>query len=233
MKALFTILVTAFTALSGYAYWDQTKLTISSTNNATIRIMVDGQKYTHRNGDFALNNLTPGYHTVKIYVQKRNQQQGQWGNSNSYQLVYNNSINMKPQYHVDMTVNRFGKVFTDEQLITNQYYADDDWSDNNGGGGYMQAMNTQVFEQFKQSLKNESFDNTRLTVAKQVINNNWFTAVQVKEIVKLFTFETSKLDIAKYAYTHTVDRGSYFIVNDAFTFSNTKDELMKYIQTVK
>jgi hypothetical protein len=97
----------------------------------------------------------------------------------------------------------------------------------------MQAMNTQVFEQFKQSLKNESFDNTRLTVAKQVINNNWFTAVQVKEIVKLFTFETSKLDIAKYAYTHTVDRGSYFIVNDAFTFSNTKDELMKYIQTVK
>lgn len=232
MKALITILATAFTSFTGYAYWEQTKLTISSTTNMPIRIMVDGKKYSNRNGEFTLNNLTPGYHTVKIYVQKKNQGQGQWGNSSNYQTVYNSSINIKPQYHVDMTVNRFGKVFTDEQLISNQYYDDDDWDDNNGGG-YMQTMNAQVFEQFKQTLRNESFDNSRITIAKQTISNNWFTAAQVKEIVQLFVFENSKLDIAKYAYTRTVDKGSYFIVNDAFTFSSSKDELMKYIQTVK
>jgi Domain of unknown function (DUF4476) len=34
-------------------------------------------------------------------------------------------------------------------------------------------------------------------------------------------------------YKYTLDKGSYFLINDAFTFSSSKEELMRYIQTVK
>ena len=62
------------------------------------------------------------------------------------------------------------------------------------------------------------------------MSGNYFTTVQVKEIVQLFSFENSKLDIAKHAYKNTIDKGNYFTVADCFTFSNNKDELMRYIR---
>ena len=56
-------------------------------------------------------------------------------------------------------------------------------------------------------------------------------ATQVKELLMLFTFEESKLDIAKYAYNHTYDIGNYYKLNDAFTFESSTDELNKYINS--
>jgi len=53
----------------------------------------------------------------------------------------------------------------------------------------------------------------------------------VKELVGLFTFESSKLEIAKAAYGRTIDKNNFYQVNDAFTFSSSVDELSEYINT--
>ncbi len=240
MKSFFTLLVVAFTSLSGYAFFDQTRLTISANSNTSLRIMVDGRKYSSQNGEVLISNLPAGYHAIKIFVlQKRgfSNNRGQGGGyQNNYQLTYNNSVYIKPQYHTDITVNRFGKVLVDEQPISNGYYDEEEnWGDdgNTQGGNYNQAMSANSFEQFKQTLRRESFDDTKMSIAKQVISSNWFTSSQVKELVTLFTFENSKLDIAKYAYKYTLDKGSYFIVLDAFTFNNSKDELMQFMRNSK
>ena len=101
---------------------------------------------------------------------------------------------------------------------------DDPRYDNN----YSRAMSNSDFAQAKESLRREWFENTRLVTAKQVIDQNNFTSQQVKEMMLLFTFENNRLDIAKYAYGKTVDKGNYFVVNDAFTF-NSKEKLNEYI----
>jgi hypothetical protein len=62
------------------------------------------------------------------------------------------------------------------------------------------------------------------------MDRNYFTSQQVKELLQLFTFENNKLDLAKYAYRKTMDRRNYYIVNDVFAFSNSKDELARYIR---
>jgi hypothetical protein len=49
----------------------------------------------------------------------------------------------------------------------------------------------------------------------------------------LFTFEDNKLEVAKYAYRKTVDNRNYVMVNDAFTFSSSRDELAKYIRSLR
>ena len=245
MKKIVTLLLATAISTSLFAWYGQSKLSISSTGNANIRVMVDGNKYRADNNVVTISNLDEGYHSIKVFRLQRSKggNGGYGGNSfNDYQLVYNSRVYVKPQYFVDIVINRFGKTFIDEQCITAGYYedADDDWGDNwdkdnrkyddphNG-----RAMNVQAFDQFKQSIGNERFDNTKLSIAKQVISTNYFMSAQVKEIVQLFTFESSKLEIAKYAYKYTLDKGSYFLVNDAFTFSNSKDELMQYIQAYK
>jgi len=105
-------------------------------------------------------------------------------------------------------------------------YNDDPRYDNN----YSKAMSNKNFAQAKESLRREWFENTRLATAKQIIDQNYFTSQQVKEMVLLFTFENNRLDIAKYAYGKTVDKGNYFVMNDAFTFNNNKEALKEYIR---
>jgi hypothetical protein len=105
-------------------------------------------------------------------------------------------------------------------------YDDDPRYDNN----YSRAMSSTNFTQAKESLRREWFENTRLATAKQIIDQNYFTSQQVKEMVLLFTFENNRLDIAKYAYGKTVDKGNYFVMNDAFTFNNNKEALKEYIR---
>jgi hypothetical protein len=101
----------------------------------------------------------------------------------------------------------------------------------NGGCGW--AMSSADFEDAKKSIANQSFADKKLTVSKQVVDNNCLTTDQVKQLMKLFDFESNKLDFAKYAYKKTLDRNNYYKVNDAFDFSGSVDELDKYIKTVK
>jgi len=117
----------------------------------------------------------------------------------------------------------------DNRDYDNDRKNDDPRYDNN----YSQAMTNNDFAQAKESLRREWFENTRLETAKQIIDRSYFTSQQVKELILLFTFENNRLDIAKYAYGKTVDKGNYFIVNDAFTFNNNKEALKEYIRQYK
>lgn len=66
-----------------------------------------------------------------------------------------------------------------------------------------------------------------------MLPNNRVTSAQVKELIQLMSFENNKLEMAKFAYRYTTDRGSYFIVNDTFSFSYSKTELVQYILTYR
>lgn len=92
------------------------------------------------------------------------------------------------------------------------------------------AMAPDAFAAAKNSISSKSFEDTKLTTAKQVAGSNCLSSNQVKEIMSLFSFEDSKLTFAKFAYNRVVDKNNYFMVNDAFTFSSSVDELNDFIQ---
>lgn len=94
-------------------------------------------------------------------------------------------------------------------------------------------ISDQNFSNVKQSIASKSFDDTKLTISKQVIASNCLFSKQVKELMLLFSFEATRLEFAKFAYTYTFDTGNYFMLNDAFQFESSIDELNQYINTVK
>jgi len=90
-------------------------------------------------------------------------------------------------------------------------------------------MSSTDFTSAYNSINEKSFDDTKLTVAKQVISANCLKTSQVKQIMLLFSFEDTRLDLAKFAYGQTYDPNNYYQLNDAFTFSSSTDELNTYI----
>jgi hypothetical protein len=253
MKTIFTLLFSSIFSLSLLAY-DGTKLTITSVSNTKMFVEVNGRRYNLDGNTVSIRDIRSGYQQVKVYREvKRNN--GRWfdfGIGNRRQeTIYNNRIYLREGYHFDIVINRFGKVLVDERRIdrNDDWFNDDDddyrdrdydrdrdrdrdWErdrddryNNNG-----RTMSDNDFNQAKETLRREWFENTRVTTAKQILDRNYFTSRQVKELLLLFTFENNKLDLAKHAYSRTVDKGNYYIVNDAFTFNNSKEELARYIR---
>ena len=91
------------------------------------------------------------------------------------------------------------------------------------------GMTPQDYEDAYQVISNESFDSSKLTVAKQVISANPMTASQILGICKLFSFESNKLEFAKFAYANCVDQNKYYLLNEAFSYESSKRELNNYI----
>ncbi len=93
-------------------------------------------------------------------------------------------------------------------------------------------VNATEFADIKNRINKESFNNTKLNLAKQIIRSKkCFTTSQVTQLVKLFRYSDSQMVIAKYTYHYTTDKNNYYKVGDAFSFTSDKDELMRYIKT--
>ena len=96
-------------------------------------------------------------------------------------------------------------------------------NNSNCNGNY--AMSSSNFSAAKSTISKQSFDETKLSTAKQVISSNCLTAAQIKEIMLLFSFEETRLTLAKEAHSRCVDKNNYFVLNDAFNFSSSVEEL--------
>ncbi len=81
------------------------------------------------------------------------------------------------------------------------------------------------------TIKKQSFEDTMLKTAKQVISVNCLNVDQIIQIANLFNFEDNKLDFAKYAYDFCTEKRNYFKLNGIFSFSSNVDELSDYVQS--
>lgn len=251
MKKIFTLFTFLLMAVITFAAWDDARLSITSMSNAPVRIMIDGRQVQQGNREIRINNLSPGIHRIQIYStsNNNNRRKDLFGDNNRNQLIYNNSVNIRRGMHTDIVINRFGKVFIDEERIDNRN--DDNWNDNdrNNGGwnndnnsgwgndnrdnNYGTVMSYERFQQLKHSVERESFDKNKMDLLRSTLPYNRVSSQQVRELAQLISFEQTRLELAKFAYRYTTDRGNYFVVNDVFNFGSSKTELTRYISTYR
>lgn len=101
----------------------------------------------------------------------------------------------------------------------------------NTNSGCRAPMAASSFSSAKESINSKSFEDSKMTVAKQVTKANCLSCSQIKEVLELFSFEESKLSYAKYAYDYCYNKSEYYTINDAFSFESSIDELNKYIES--
>ncbi len=100
-----------------------------------------------------------------------------------------------------------------------------------GPVGCPSPVSPKEFNDLKRSINRKTFEDSKMTIARQVVGNACLFSSQVRELMLLFTFEESRLDLARFAYTRTYDTGNYYKVNDAFSFESSIAELNDYIES--
>ncbi len=234
MKTVFTLLLaTTFTAAFAR---NEGKLTIAIISDKNFSVYVDGRMYQDEENTFTLNQVQPGNHTIQVYRVTRNN--NGYGNTRNRkrnndrrgELLYTSTVYVKPSYHVDVVINRFGKALVDEKSLAdrNGSWNDDDWNNNNNG--YMQAMTDYDFTQLMQRIRSQWFG--RLGTTKDAINENYFYTSQVRQILEVFTTEFEKLELVKLSYAKLVDRQNFRQLYDLFSYAS-QTELDRYIRNYR
>lgn len=79
------------------------------------------------------------------------------------------------------------------------------------------------------SVKNESFDDKKMSKLRFLFNDENLTSGQSAELVKLFSFDSKKVDAGKFLYKKTIDKKNYYKVIDVLTFDSYKKDLQDWI----
>lgn len=119
----------------------------------------------------------------------------------------------------------------DEYDLYTQYMIDNDmYNDNSSTMPYVEDyMSDYEMNNLMNELEEAWFDSDRLQLAKNRIRNKKVSSEQVLRIIEEFSFESSRLEIAKYAFNYTIDQENYYVVNGGLEFSSSVNELENFI----
>jgi hypothetical protein len=98
------------------------------------------------------------------------------------------------------------------------------------GNGYNQAVSSGEFQQLVANVRSEWFASGKLNTAKQGISNYYFATSQVGQLMQLFSSDNDKLELAKLAYSKTVDPANYTSLYNLFSYQGSRDDLNAFIR---
>ncbi len=93
-----------------------------------------------------------------------------------------------------------------------------------------EPMSSSSFRSLLRSLKDESFEDTRLEILRDAADRNYFTVSQLIDILEMFNFEDNKIEACKIVYPKLVDKENFHEVYSSFKFSSSKEELREWIK---
>jgi hypothetical protein len=243
--ATLTTIIVAFSVLTASAQYRPSVLNLRLSDNSPFRVYVDGQQAGEIGNAVKVANLSGGKHYLEV-IRVGNS----WGRHYHHESAFRGSVMLTPNAESWVTV-----YPERQQLNVDEIRAFAEPTRFNPGRGkhfpklpvHEQcetevqhqyptpvpvgpcAMNPNDFNQLQQTLNNADFESTRLNIFKQALAYNYFSTSQVRELMHLFWFEGTKLEVAKLAYPKTVDQNNYYLVNNEFSFSSSVNALGDYI----
>lgn len=92
------------------------------------------------------------------------------------------------------------------------------------------AMSDEDFSNYLSAIRNKSGDQAKTTVAQQGLFRRQIRCSQVLQVMKTFSFESSRLDFAKYAFDYLCDPQNVYMLNDGFTFSSSMSDFEQFLK---
>lgn len=82
-----------------------------------------------------------------------------------------------------------------------------------------------------QRMKNQTFDEDRLSLGKVIVASSNLNAMQIMHLAETIDYSNSRVEFLKYAYGYCIDPVNYYKTVDVLTFSSDKKKVLDYIAT--
>lgn len=92
-------------------------------------------------------------------------------------------------------------------------------------------MNTRDFADALAIIKSKTFDDSELTMAKQIIPTNCLSLDQIAQIAKIFNNDDVRLDFIEFAYDYCTTPRNYFKLEPTLVFMGTKEKFGVFLKS--
>jgi hypothetical protein len=198
-----------------------------------------------QNADFYLQIQQPGRFEVRLGDEVQISSRGRFRffdmNGGLYVLnvyrgnfqLYSGQVQLIPNQTIIAELNQ-GRLFFQNQQGS--------WGQPTQGGGCINsAQGSQTllnlisdadYLAFRQLVSNQSFDSNKGQLIRQYVSRGGFRSAQVADLLTLMSFDSSKLETAKFCYLYVADPAAYFRVYEVFSFSSSVSDLSNYIASL-
>lgn len=234
------VLIIAFFSLSVFKLQAQgTFLEISLYDGSEFRITFDNEDFSW--GNYAsFDNITPGEHYIKIEKESVNVPP-------QANIVFYGKVKIPSGFDSYAVINEYGEFVIYRKLPygkdridcetnsrrmcgrTEKGHDIRDQSPDISSDCRFKIIKADDFDALRKSINNRNFENSNVDILKSALDKNYFTSEQIKTLLTYFTFESNRLDIAKYSYKKVCDKNNFSVVFDLFSFDSSVKELQSYI----
>ena len=229
-----TLVIACILSVNANADHRLSDLHIRKFDNAPVLVQLDNQFVDNPGPVKKINNLEAGRYRLKIWTI----QHPYHYNPGFRRLLYNGFIDVPAGAEVRAMLTKNNTIRIN-QVIPNFVPVPGDPNCNPytpfnptpvGYQSQHHLMLPAEFNALLNTIDNQSFESTKMVIAKQAIRDHeMMTTSQVIDLMNLLSFESSKLELAKYAYQYTVDRHKYFQLFNHFSFDSSVRALSDYM----
>ncbi len=224
------------------------ELSITMANNTPFYIILNGEVIDPDGSSLMLYDVVPGNHNLQVYRYLTDNN----GYYTKYvEIFYNGKLLINDMERLISHLTVDGRLMVTQRIDlrpntgNNGYHGNGNQGNNghygnngnSGTNGYHNGPNSNAvyiigpaeFNRLEAMIRNASFEQTKLSVAKEGIRGKWVSSEMVYKIMKLFSFESTRLEFAKWAYHRTSNKQFFYTVHRAFHFESSIIELNQYI----
>lgn len=204
--------------------YGSSELRLRMFNNSMFTVIFDRKIYEVPRNVFTISGIMGGSHRLVV-------KQRIGGRYGAFRTIYNGNINIPARSIVKARINKYNRLIINN--VTYNYNGGyNNGGYNNNGNGYYYKPLLDV-GRLQNSMHRVSFESDKKIIAEQAISSHRVKANQVYRILTMFSFESTKLKVAKFAYRYCIDKRNYYLVNNAFSFSSSIRELNNYIGSTR
>ncbi len=241
-------LLIAFLFLSGAATsFGQSAMRISLADRSLITVSVDSRYFNKRGQSVTIGDLPPGRHYVKIFTTYQNRR-GRMVEQTSFEgrvktysghityFTYDPNSNTISETEQEMGISGNPQPNYNNDMANTQPPADN-YNPGNNQPAASPAASTDMaaavgeakLEKAKKKAATKNTDTEKFNAVKEALDNEQFTCAQIAGIMDIFSFESTKVDFAEWAYPKTIDKQSFSILKDKLTYQSYREDLDKFV----
>lgn len=203
-------------------------------NNAyrPVRVELNGHLiHEGSRGSYGITHLAPGRHQLTIFELRRGHHRPR--------IIYRRYLRLRPGHEAIVRISRRGhvKVSVRKAIYCSSCgkfsYGSHACSIiyNTGDMNSHPAMRPSTFRIIKTSMQRTSFESARKIMMRQALQGQYISSYQLRQLLFLFDFESSRLEMARLAYPHLIDPQNIALIYDVFEYESSIKHLNAYLDS--
>lgn len=241
-KLLFTLILMAVTVANLFAQSRRSIIKVRLSDNSRLAVSINDRYYDKQGTSITIGDLPAGRHYIKIYRYVPYAT----GRGGKARVVYSGGIRLSEGTISEFTYDvRRNEIYATTEFIDDTYddrrddRRDDRYDDrrddryeerddiyNNRRG---RVWTQQDMSDLKKRVDDRMMDGEKQKLMQSVLQDRRYTTEQMRTMLNWLSFESTKVEIAKWGYDNVSDKQNYWKLESEFTFSSSKDEFNNYI----